>query len=132
MTDDDTRSDMNIGNTYRLEYIRHLVSVAIAVLIFSITFMKDILGQGDNEAEFKIFLAAGWLSLVVSVVFGIFHMRNLANFYISWSLRSENKKGVSERKELLDYQKNMATTHIFTFLAGLVLILIFAIKNLNL
>ena len=130
-TDSDTRSDMIIGNTYRMEYIKHLVSVATATLVFSIAFMKDILGDPSSEPEFKLLLAAGWLSLVISIIFGILHMRNWSDFYISWSLKSESEKGKTQRNELVKYQRNIALTQISTFLLGLIFMFVFAVKNLH-
>jgi amino acid transporter len=122
--------DIGFGNTYRLEYIKTLLSIGTGVLVFSVTFMKDLVGKPLSQVVDKEFLVAGWGVLIVSVVAGIFHMRLWASYYISWGLSAATEPGYRHRRILNRNRKIAEYTQLAAFLAGLILLVIFASLNL--
>jgi len=126
----DAHLDIGLGNSYRLEYVKHLVSIATGVFVFSVTFMKDLIGQSAAHANLKGFLIAGWGSLVVSIIAGIFHMRLWSQYYISWGLHYEEPHAVAWRRIVNRRRKIAEGAQICGFGAGLVLLLLFATGNL--
>jgi amino acid transporter len=121
--------DLGLGNTYRIEYIKHLVSISTGVFVFSVTFMKDLVGP-FSQVVGKPFLIAGWSVLVISIISGIFHMSLWASIYISWGLYWESPRAKRERAVLNRWRKIAERAQVLGFLAGLVLLVIFASLNL--
>ncbi|MGI8732842.1 MAG: hypothetical protein ACR2LM_06025 [Pyrinomonadaceae bacterium] len=57
----DAHLDIGLGNQYRIEYIKHLVSIATRVFVFSVTFMKYLVGKPTASANLRLVLISGWL-----------------------------------------------------------------------
>lgn len=126
----DAHLDIGLGNNYRIEYIKHLVSIATGVFVFSVTFMKDLINESTTNADWKPFLIAGWTGLVVSIVSGILHMRLWSQYYISWGLHYEESRAVKWRQVINRRRKIAENLQIGGFAIGLLLLLIFATRNL--
>ncbi len=118
--------DIGLGNNYRIEYIKHLMSIAAGAFVFSVTFTKDILGSSPISAAMKAALLAGWAALAISTIAGIFHMRLWAQYYISWGLDYE-KKSAKEWRWKLNWRRKVADTiQVGGFVVGFGALLVFA------
>ena len=126
----DAHLDIGLGNQYRIEYIKHLVSIATGVFVFSVTFMKELVGKPNSAANLKPALILGWVALVLSIVAGIFHMRYWAQYYISWGLHYEATHAKKWRSKLNRKRKIAEYVQISGFASGLLSLLAFATWNL--
>jgi hypothetical protein len=126
----DAHRDIEFGNNYRLEYIKHLISIATGVFIFSVTFMKDLVGRPITEASVKFALPLGWCALVISIFAGILHMRYWAWFYTSWGTQWTDPKAKKRRFTIDRRRKAAERIQIYGFVAGLIFLLLFAAWNL--
>lgn len=124
---EDIHRDVDFANRYRLEYIKHLMSIAAGIFVISITFMKDFVGN-YGTAIFKMGLVAGWGCLVMSIVSGIGHMKCWDRYYISY--RKQREEGDRRRKRINLWRIISETLQISFFIAGLVLIFSFSVMNL--
>jgi hypothetical protein len=122
--------DIAFGNTYRLEYIKNLVTISTGIFVFTVAFVKDLLGKPIPSVLDKPLLIAGWSSLVASIVAGIFHMRWWGLYYIAWGLYWNQPKGQRQRAFLNRWRRVAEWTQLLGFLAGLVLLVVFASINL--
>jgi hypothetical protein len=123
--------DIGLGNNYRVEYIKHLMSISAGIFVFSVAFMKDILGMPSASADLKVALALGWASLGISMIAGIFHMRLWAQYYISWGLNFEQDSAKRWRRKLNRWRKFSDFTQVTTFIVGVVALVAFATWNLK-
>ena len=123
--------DIGLGNTYRIEYIKHLMSISVGVFVFSVTFMKDIIGAPSANAELKVALIVGWAALAISTVAGIFHMKLWALFYISWGLHYQEESAKRWRWQLTRWRKVSEFVQISGFIVGMLAMIVFAIRNLK-
>ena len=57
--------DVGLGNNYRLECIKHCMTLATGALVFTVTFKKDYLAVPGQTILGITFATAGWLFLVV-------------------------------------------------------------------
>ncbi|OYW74606.1 MAG: hypothetical protein B7Z37_16990 [Verrucomicrobia bacterium 12-59-8] len=126
----DAHRDIEFGNNYRLEYIKHLISIATGVFVFSVTFMKDFVGKPTTEATAKLALPVGWLFMVVSILAGILHMRYWACYYTSWGTKWTKPKAKEWRAVINKRRKVAESVQIYGFIAGLSLLLFFTTWNL--
>lgn len=118
--------DLGLGNNYRMEYIKHLMSIAAGAFVFSVTFSKDMLNGSFPSNGMKTVLLLGWASLAVSVVAGIFHMRIWAQYYISWGLHYEKPEAKKWRGKLNRWRKTADKLQVVGFVVGLAALLAFA------
>jgi hypothetical protein len=126
----DAHRDINFGNRYRLEYIKHLISVATGVLVFTIAFMKDFVRTDAAHADARFLLLLGWSALVASAVAGIFHMRYWAWYYTSWGTEWTAPRA-KEWRTAVDRRRVVAeNVQLYGFVAGILCLLIFAGWNL--
>lgn len=124
---EDIHRDVDFANRYRLEYIKHLMSIAAGIFVVSIAFIKDFVGD-YKTAIFKIPLIIGWAFLILSIAAGIFHMKCWDRFYISY--RKSFDEGARRRKVINVYRTIAETSQIVFFILGLILIFAFSVANL--
>jgi hypothetical protein len=125
----DAHRDIDFGNRYRIEYIKHLISIATAVLVFTVTFMKDFVGKKSSEAEGRFLLLLGWSALVASMVAGIFHMRYWSWYYVSWGTRWKEPTARDWRATVNARRKIAENLQVYGFIIGLLCLMIFAVWN---
>ena len=123
--------DIGLANNYRIEYIKHLMSIATGVFVFSVTFMKDMIGSSTVGASLKSALLVGWISLAISIVAGILHMRLWASFYISWGLHYNELSARQWRYKIRIVRDCAEIIQIAGFVVGIFALLLFAAQNLN-
>jgi len=129
-TREEGHRDIEFGNNYRIEYIKHLVSISTGIFVFTVAFMKDMVGKPIAGVIGKPLLIAGWSSLVMSIIAGIFHLRCWGAYYIAWGLYWNQPKGKRQRAVLNSWRRIAESTQILAFLAGLILLVVFASMNL--
>ena len=125
------QQDIQFGNSFRLEYIKHLISLSTGVFVFTVTFMKDFLGKASATATLKPALILGWLALVVSIIAGIYHMRYWAWFFISWGRSPTDEKEIRWRNQVMSQRRIAEEIQFYSFFIGLTSLLSFAIWNLR-
>ena len=83
--------DVGLGNNYRLECIKHCMTLATGALVFTVTFKKDYLAVPGQTILGITFATAGWLFLVLSLACGIWHMQCWEHYYFAWILEPMGK-----------------------------------------
>ena len=73
--------DISIGNEFRKERIKHLITLATAIFALTVTFHSEILGGKQTDASLQM-LWLGWLLLLGSLISGIFHWKKWEDFYL--------------------------------------------------
>lgn len=129
-TTEHRQRDIEFGNSYRLEYIKHLITIASGMFVFTVAFMKDVLGKPAAAAHGSLILICGWTALVVSIVAGIHHMRYWAWFFVSWGRGPADEQEIAWRKRIDGRRKIAEQTQFYGFFVGLVCLLVFAALNL--
>jgi hypothetical protein len=122
--------DIGLGNNYRIEYIKHLMSISAGAFVFSVTFTKDILGSDPITAPLKVALLVGWAALAASAIAGIFHMRLWAQYYISWGLNYEKQSAKQWRSKVNRWRKIADAIQVGGFVVGLAAMLVFATSTM--
>lgn len=126
----DQHKDIEFANTYRLEYIKHLISISTGVAIFSVTFMKDVLERNSQSISQKFILLSGWGLLLLSTFAGIFHMRYWAWYFISWDINPYKEEAKKWRNKIDIKRKRAEKLQIYGFIVGFTLLTIFTAVNL--
>jgi hypothetical protein len=129
-TPEHAHRDIAFGNEYRLEYIKHLVSIATGVFVFSVTFMKDVVGSPTPAANMRGLLLVGWVALLISIFAGLFHMRLWAAYYISWGVGWKESSARAWRRKLNRWRKVSEVSQFVGFGVGTLLLVAFAAVNL--
>ena len=93
---DQIQKDIEFANNYRLEAIKHLMSIAAGIFVFSVAFMKDVIPNGST-ATLKWALSWSWGLLLLSLLTGIILMKLWDKFYASY--RKSNDEGLNRRKK---------------------------------
>jgi hypothetical protein len=123
---EDVHRDVEFANRYRLEYIKHIMSIAAGVFVISIAFMGEL--TGDKIVESKSTLVCGWFLLLLSLVAGIFHMKCWDRFFTSF--RKDFAEGSRRRKRINRIRILVETLQIGLFVVGLLCVFLFARANL--
>ena len=122
--------DIAFGNNFRIEYIKHLISIATGVFVFSVTFTKDFIGKPVTAVGAKVALLLGWMALIVSIFAGILHMRYWAQYYISWGIDWTEPSAKKWRRRLDRRRRIAEKSQIYGFVLGLLFLVTFAAWNL--
>lgn len=73
--------DISIGNDYRKERIKHLITLATAVFALALTFHKDLFASSVTVPGL-IMMVLGWLSLLASLAAGAVHLGKWEDYYL--------------------------------------------------
>lgn len=126
----DKHKDIEFSNTYRVEYIKHLMSIAAGLFAFTVVFAKDFLGKAAAGTAAKPILLIGWGALLLSLVAGIMHMRFWASYYISWAKAFHDPGGLTWRASVDTGRKVTELIQIVSFIIGLACLFFFAAVNM--
>jgi hypothetical protein len=122
--------DVVLANNYRLEFIKHCMSLAAAVFVFTVTFMKDIIGSAP--AVDKWLVGVGWGAMIVSLLAGLGHFHAWDRFYISYRDHSSNLELGKKARRTINMFRGMAVLlQVGGFLTGLCAIAAFCFRNLH-
>jgi hypothetical protein len=124
--------DVGLGNKYRLECIKHCMTLATGALVFTLTFKKDYLTVTIQNASGNLLATMGWLLLVLSLATGIWHMQCWEHYYFAWILEPLGKDVERKRQtDLWDRRARVARVGQYVSLAlGLLCIALFVISGL--
>lgn len=122
--------DIEFSNKFRSESIKHLISVASGVFVFTVAFTKDMVQVKLSEAHGVVLMKIGWVALVISIVGGVWNLRYWAWFFSSWG-RAHSPEDEKEWRAEIDNRRKMADQlQVWFFCFGLLLICAFAVLNL--
>jgi hypothetical protein len=129
---EDVHRDIALANQYRMEFIKHTMSLATAVLVFTVTFIKDTF-SGTTMPKAVLLITLGWLALSLSLMGGLGHMWAWDRYYISYRKDYQGKRdeGEARRKKADFYRRIAAFVQVSSFAAGLVLIILFYYLNIK-
>ncbi len=60
---EDIHYDVGLANSYRIEYIKHLMSLSAGIFVVSIAFMSDLVKDIENS-EYKIIIILSWWQIL--------------------------------------------------------------------
>ena len=120
------QKDIDTGNTYRIESLKQMLTLAAALLAFTVSF-RPIL----HNVEIEPLIYVSWVSLGVSVVTGIGVMMCWERFYLSYRLNwhGNPKEGEEKRKRLTFWRRRLLLAQAITFSVGVIGVAVFAGKN---
>ena len=75
--------DISVGNDYRKERIKLLITLATGVFALTVTFNKDLFRDHISGIGL-ILVLVGWTFLLVSLLGGIYHFRAWEDFYLQF------------------------------------------------
>src|ERR1700728_1748681 len=73
--------DITIGNDYRKERLKLLITLASGVFALTVTFHKDLF-SGVLDLSGLVLLLVGWSALLLSLLFGVLHFQKCEDFYL--------------------------------------------------
>jgi hypothetical protein len=124
---EDAHRDIALANQYRLEFIKHTMSLATAVLVFTVSFVKDALPSGAAPQS-AAYIGYGWFAMAISLIGGLAHMVGWDRFYISYrdyDYRGDGVRGKEVRKKITFFRRIAMFLQIAGFGFGLLLITYF-------
>jgi hypothetical protein len=126
---DDLHRDIAFANQYRLEFIKHTMSLAAAVFIFTLTFKQNIIGTGRTYGV--PFAFASWLAMIVSLMGGLGQLSGWDRYYMTWrDYEWRNQSGKAARRVITKWRRFALVMQIAFFITGLVLMAIFCALNM--
>ena len=130
-TREERQRDIEFSNSYRMEYIKHLLTMAAGIVAFTVTFMKDYINKPSTQLKYQILLVLGWSALILSLLAGIVHIRCWTSFFTSWGARDHISDSARSWRASLDHWRKIAELlQVVFFLLGLILMVVFAAVNL--
>jgi hypothetical protein len=128
---EDVHRDISLANTYRLEFIKHTMSLAAAVFVFTVTFQKEILG--NRIPTLRWLVAFSWGAMVVSLLGGLGHMAGWDRYYISYRKDYQERpdEGEARRMRILVGIRVGLWAQVIGFGVGLCTMAYFVYRNLG-
>lgn len=121
------QTDVDFANRYRLEYVKHMMSIAAGIFALSVAFTKDLAGPGATKEP--TLLVQSWGMLVLSLVAGIGHMKAWDRFYIAYRKPFAER---AKRHRIVNPLRILAeTVQVGALVAGVWLMFRFAVANLH-
>lgn len=125
----DVHRDVDFANRYREEFIKHTMTLAAAVFVFTVTFLKDVVGSGPVCA--KWLMMAGWAGMIASLLGGLGQLAGWDRFYISYRDYWENDaKGHEVRKKVTLWRRVAMVVQLAGFGVKLIATAAFCFVNL--
>lgn len=121
----------NVGwaNTYRLELIKLVMTLAAGVLAFTVSFRPSLTTVDEPRLMW-----IGWIGLGLSIVGGMIHMQGWDRFYISYrdhDWRLEKPEGKAARSLINQWRRFGMLLQYLGFAAGIIAIAIFSALNIG-
>jgi cell division protein FtsW (lipid II flippase) len=97
----ETHKNIAIGNRFRLEAVKHMISLGVGAIVFTVTFRKDF--QGISDESWLILIGLGWIALLVSVCGGVVQLKWWEKFYLSYrkDFKGKGAEGTAQRDRYL-------------------------------
>ncbi len=127
-TIDSLLEDIKTGNSYRMESLKLMLTLATGLLAFTVTFRPTLVTVVD---EWLIYWS--WCSLGVSIVSGIGVMLCWERFYLSYRLNwhKQAQKGKRKRKFLTFLRRVLLLLQFGSFAYGVIGVAVFAAENFH-
>jgi len=121
--------DIALANQYRLEFIKHTMSIAAGVFVFTITFRKDIIGTATPKMP--ELAAIAWAFMILSLLGGLGHMAGWDRFYISYrDYKKDLDAGDIARKSITMWRRIAMWLQLVGLIVGMACITVYCIANL--
>jgi hypothetical protein len=122
------QEDIKTGNSYRMESLKLMLTLATGLLAFTVSFRPTLANVTD---EWLIYWS--WCSLGISIVSGIAVMLCWERFYLSYRLNWHNQaqRGKTTRKVLTFCRRVLLVLQFGFFAYGVIGVAVFAAKNFN-
>jgi hypothetical protein len=126
---EDIHRDITFANQYRLEFIKHTMSLAAAVFVFTLTFKQNIIGTGPTHGVGFAF--SSWLAMIISLMGGLAQLSGWDRYYMTWrKYEWRNLSGDDARRVITRWRLLGLFMQIGFFVTGLVLMAIFCALNM--
>lgn len=133
ITIESVHRDLDFSNRYRLELIKHMMTISAALLAFTVSFRPSL-----DYIVFPQAMWLGWGGLVVSLFGGVSTMHFWAEFYKSyrdcdWKHRSGNGSisGVIMRRKITICRHISVYLQYGGFFVGVLFVGLFAALNID-
>jgi hypothetical protein len=126
-TIESVHKNVELGNTYRMELLKQSLTIAAAILAFSVTFRPTL-----TRVDYPWLMWGGWLALGVSVACGMLHMLLWSHFYLShrdFDWHDLPAEGKARRKLITSWRRFVMFLQFLGFAGGVVGIGLFAALN---
>lgn len=126
-TIESVHKNVELGNAYRMELLKQSLTIAAAILAFSVTFRPTL-----TKVEYAWLMWGGWLALAISVSSGMLHMLLWSYFYVShrdYDWRDRPSEGKAHRNLITSWRRFVMFLQFLGFACGVVGIGLFAALN---
>lgn len=121
--------DLEFANNYRLELIKHIMTLAAGVLAFTVAFRPTL------KPIFQGWLMwIGWLGLGLSMIGGLMHLLGWDRFYTTYrdyDFKGQHTQGVNKRHVITGWRRLGMFMQFIGFGVGVLAIGVFAALNLG-
>lgn len=122
--------DVDFANRYRLEFIKHCMSLAAAVFIFTVAFIKDIVPTGATP-QHPWLIAVSWGAMILSLFGGLGHFAGWDRYYISYRDHANDRAAGDVARSRINLLRRIAMAgQLVGFVVGLAALAIFCLLNL--
>lgn len=106
------------------------MSLAAAVFVFTVTFIKDIIGD-VSKVQHPCFLAIAWAAMIISLLAGTAHLAAWERYFITWRDYSHDREaGDKKRAGINRIRKGAMYFQVLSFGIGLAGVSLFAWHNM--
>jgi hypothetical protein len=124
-TIDVVHKDIALGNQYRLELDKLLLTLATALLAFSVAFVPTL-----RQVDYVQLMMVGWACLAASVVGGVVELHGWERFYLTYrDYEHKGEDGTKVREQITGWRRFGRFVQMAGFAAGVVSIAAFYISN---
>jgi hypothetical protein len=119
--------DVEFANKYRLALFKHLLTLAAAILAFTVSFRPTL-----TRVDLGWLMWGGWIALGVSLFCGMLNMLLWSHYYISYrdyDWKGKGFEGKAHRHFITAWRRFMMFFQFLGFAAGVLGIAIFAAVN---
>jgi hypothetical protein len=124
---DSVHRDLAFANQYRLELIKHLMTLAAGLLAFTVAFRPTLKPVSQGWLMW-----AGWIGLGLSMIGGLLHMLGWDRFYTTYrdyDFRGQHTQGVNKRRTIRHWRRFGMIIQFIGFGVGVLAIALFALGN---
>ena len=128
-TYEEVHRDIALGNSYRMEFSKLLLALALGLFAFSVTFEPATFPNVDI-----FILKLGWCALAISMAGGIGNLFVWEKFYLSYrdyDFKDKNKEGKEYRARIIIFKDVARSLQVAGFFSGALLIGCFISENIK-
>ncbi len=128
-TIDVLQHDIERANVYRLELIKSMLTIATAVLAFTVSFRPTIINP-----DWVSLMWIGWLGLGISIIGGLVNMWGWERFYISYrdyDWKKKKEAGKQHRKTITAWRRIAMFIQFSCLSVGILSVACFTAENIG-